>query len=210
MRREALRWLAGAGLAWTLAGCAVPPPGQKSAAEAAPPPAGPTYAIQAGDLLTITLAGETDYNQQARVDWNGRIHVPSFAPSGRGEVEAAGLSPSRLAEKLSEFARENKVLVNPRVQVTIAEYVSQAFAVLGQVNLPGRYLFPRGVPPRLSIEEAIAMANGYTRLAKQSGVTVRRGSEIYRVDLKKVAADPGQPSFVVIPGDVITVPERMF
>jgi polysaccharide export outer membrane protein len=171
---------------------------------------GSHYQIAPGDLLTITLVGEPDYNQQVRVEWNGRINVPNLTTEGVGEVDAGGLSPSQLAERLSTFARANKVFVNPRVQVVVSEFVSQAFSVLGQVSQPGRLNFPKGVPPRLPIEEAIAMAGGYTRLAKQTDVTVRRGSEIFHVNLKKLASEPNHPEVIIVPGDVITVPERLF
>src|SRR5437879_641707 len=138
----------------------------------APGPAGAAsaehYTIQPGDLLVITFAGEPDYNQQVRVDWNGRINLPYVTSSGRSELRAAGMTASELAERISEFAKEHKVLINPRAQVLVIEYASLTFTVLGQVSLPGRYGFPRGVPPRLDLEEAIALAGGYTRLARQS------------------------------------------
>ena len=137
--------------------------------------------------------------------------MPAIATSGRGEVQAAGLSPSALAERLSDFAKENNVLVKARAQVLVSEYAtSLAFVVLGQVTTPGRYTFPRGVTPRLSIEEAIALGGGYTRLARISHVVVRRGNKLYNVDLRKLASVANHPGFVIIPGDVITVPERIF
>ncbi|MCB1277606.1 polysaccharide biosynthesis/export family protein [Prosthecobacter sp.] len=195
------------GLCLLLSACAskseLPPP--------PPPPASAAhYSIQPGDLLGITFAGEPDLGQQARVDWNGMINVPTLSSEGNAEIRAAGSSPSALASRLSSYAVDNKILVKARAQVQVIEYVSLAYSVLGQVAQPGRYNFPRGVEPRLTVEEAIALAGGYTRLARQSKVLLKRGSQVYALDLKKHATQPDQQPIVIIPGDVITVSERMF
>ena len=156
------------------------------------------------------FTGETELNQQVRVDWNGKITLPLSAQSAPATVTAAGESVSGLAARISEAARGSGMLVQPRVQVLVLDYASQTFVVLGQVGLPGRYAFPRGVAPKLDLEEAIALAGGYTRLSRQSHVVIKRGAAVQKVDLRKLATSPGQPPFVVRPGDIITVPERIF
>lgn len=166
--------------------------------------------IHPGDLLVVAFAGEPDYNQQVRVDWNGHISLPSVTKGKPVDLQAAGLSVSALASRITEYATESKMVVNPRVQVLVVEYASQAFVVLGQVNLPGRYAFPRGVPPRLELEEAIALAGGYTRLARESLVLVKRGNTVHKVNLRKLATHSGEPGFTIVPGDIITVTERIF
>ena len=125
-------------------------------------------------------------------------------------MQAAGLDVSALASRLAAYAKENQILVNPKVQVLVAEYSGQMFVLLGQVNQPGRFAFPRGQQPRMDLLEAIALGGGYTRLARQSEVLVRRGTKVYKVDVRKLATESGTPRFMVMPGDVITVTERMF
>lgn len=186
----------------------------RGSAQLPPPPPPPSfgghYSIQPGDLLGISFAGEADLTQQVRVDWNGMVNVPTLSPDGNSEIRAAGLSPSALAAKLSAYAVANRILVKARAQVLVVEYATLAYSVLGQVTQPGRYNFPRGVPPRLTIEEAVALAGGYTRLARQSKVLLKRGRQVYAVDLKKLSSVPGHPPVIIIPGDVITVTERAF
>jgi protein involved in polysaccharide export with SLBB domain len=209
-----------AALAWPcsiccllLAGCnsvSSPQPGSTAAQEGSGGRSGDGYTIQPGDLLLISVSGEPDFNQQVRVDWNGRINLPYLTGRGRSEIQAAGLSSSGLAERITEFAQHGSVLLNPRVQVLVTEYSNQMFVVLGQVNQPGRYAFPRGVPPRMDLEDAIGTGGGYTRLARQSLILVKRGPNIYKVDLRKLTTHPGEPRFIVVPDDVITVTERLF
>lgn len=197
-----------------IAGCASNSELQKTQASLPPPPPPPStgdhYTIRPGDLLNISFAGEPTLNQQVRVDWNGMVSVPILAADGKAEVKAAGTSPSGLAVRISEMARANQMLVNARAQVLVMEYAGQAYAVLGQVTQPGRYTFPKGVPAQLPIEEAVALAGGCTRLARQSRVLVKRGSAVYEVNLEKLASQPDQPKVIIIPGDIITVPERRF
>lgn len=171
---------------------------------------GRQYKIEPGDLLMITFAGEADYNQQVRVDWDGRISLSYLGHGTRPEMRAAGLDVSTLANRIGAYARENEILVNPKVQVLVAEYAGQTFVLLGQVAQPGRYAFPRGQQPRLDLLEAIALGGGYTRLARQSEILIRRGTKVYKLDLRKLATESDTPRFTVVPGDVITVPERMF
>jgi protein involved in polysaccharide export with SLBB domain len=177
-----------------------------------PPPATTAVsgAIRPGDVLAISFAGETDLAQQTRVDWNGMINLPILAAGDSAEIRAEGLSPSALASRISALAKKNKVLVDARAQVLVTEFAGQSYAVLGQVAQPGRYTFQRGLPPRLPIEEAIALAGGYTRLARQSRVLVKRGGNVYVVDFEKLASRPGQPPAIIIPGDIITINERRF
>ncbi len=208
MKLPSTSFLPGLALCLLLTSCAT-----KHGSELSPPPpplSAGHYSIQPGDLLNITFAGEPDLAQQVRVDWNGMINVPTLSSEGNAEIRAAGSSPSTLAAKLNAYAVENRILVKARAQVQVIEYVSLAYSVLGQVTQPGRYNFPRGVQPRLTIEEAVALAGGYTRLARQSRVLLKRGSQVYAVDLKKHATLPGQPPIIIIPGDVITVTERTF
>lgn len=190
--------------------CAALPSGcaTKAARPKQPAPAATAeqYPIQPGDVLMVTFAGEPDFNHQVRVDWNGRISLPYATDS----LQAAGASVSSLARRITDYAVENKLVNDPRVQVLVLEFASQTFVVLGQVNLPGRYSFPRGVPARLDLEEAVALAGGYTRLARQSVVLVKRGRDVHKVDLRKLSTRPGQPRFSILPGDIITVAERIF
>ncbi len=173
-------------------------------------PAPAPYLIQPNDVLLITFAGEQDYNQQVRVDGRGNIDLPALAGSGSAEIRAAGMTPVALAQRVTEFGRANKILVAQRAQVFVTEYAGSAFVVLGQVNLPGRYTFPRGLPPQMELAEAIALSGGFTRLARQSLVIVKRGDKAYRIDLGRMATAPGPGRFTVLPGDVITVAERIF
>ena len=103
-------------------------------------------------------------------------------------------------------------LVNPQVNITMASFAERRFAVLGQVQHPGSFVFPQN--QSVNLLEAIAIAGGYTRLGAPSKVDVRRienGSpQIYHLDADEMSKDPKKTPFEILPDDIITIGERTF
>jgi polysaccharide export outer membrane protein len=100
-------------------------------------------------------------------------------------------------------------LVAPQVMVMVKEWNSRKIAVLGQVNKPGSVLYF----PKMTIMDAIAAAGGFTPVAAQNSVKLRRDvngrtqSATCRVsDISEGRA----PNVVLMPRDVLFVEERIF
>ena len=85
------------------------------------------------------------------------------------------------------------------------------FNVLGQVTTPGTKDYPE---EPLDILGAISAAGGFTRLANQSSIKVRRQEEghdqTFTVDVKRLTKDKDAKPFMVQPNDTIVVEERFF
>jgi protein involved in polysaccharide export with SLBB domain len=92
-----------------------------------------------GDLLFISFAGEKDYDQQVRVDLNGRISLRFLTQDSAVDFRRRRGVPTSPG---ASSRQRNEVLINPR-SVLVVEFSTQAFVVLGRVTLPGRYTFPR-------------------------------------------------------------------
>ncbi|MEL6962274.1 MAG: SLBB domain-containing protein, partial [Pseudomonadota bacterium] len=88
-------------------------------------------------------------------------------------------------------------LVNPQVSLEVLNY--RPFYILGEVNQPGSYPYVNG----MTVINAIALAGGYTYRASQGSITVQRGGS----NSDKVGVGPTSQ---ILPGDIITVPERFF
>jgi len=103
-------------------------------------------------------------------------------------------------------------LANPQVTVSVLEYGKSLFTVLGEVQKPGSY----EIPPDQSYHllQAIAVAGGYTRLGAPGRVSVQRmqGSQkqVFRLDAGAMAKNPNVSLFMILPGDTITVGEKIF
>lgn len=149
------------------------------------------YRLGSGDKLRVTVYGEPNLSGEFDVDGGGFVALPLI-----GEVQAGGATVREM-EKRVEAALEDGYLVSPRVAIEVANY--RPFYIIGEVNNPGRYPYVDG----MTVTNAVAMAGGYTYRARQSRAEIQRqGSD----DVE----DNAKGSTPVMPGDVITIPERFF
>jgi len=178
------------------------------------PPGKPalTYAIAATDRLRITIYQEEDLSTIARVDSKGSVNLPLV-----GEVVVAGKSVSE-AQKIIEAAyREGRFLRNPQVTINIEEYAPREVSIQGMVRNPGR--FPLPIEAAMTVLELVTKAGGLTDTAKGTAITVTRitpeGKKVvFTVDVEslikgKDRAKATDNSLVLLPGDIVYVPERI-
>ena len=126
------------------------------------------YRIGATDLINVTVFQVPTLSlEEVRVDAAGNLQMPLI-----GALRAAGRTPDELAREI-EVALGRQYLRDPQVSVTVAEAASQKVTVDGAVAKPGVYLM-RG---RTTLLQAIAMAEGPTRVADLSEVAIFRDGE---------------------------------
>jgi polysaccharide export outer membrane protein len=126
-----------------------PPPAEQVAP--APTQDGDSYHIGAGDVLDIRVFNRPQLSRDAvRVDGRGMIRMPLI----EGEIQAVCRTESDLAREIE--TRYLKYQRSPHVDVFVKEFQSQPVAVIGAVNLPGRFQLQR--PMRLL--ELLTFAGG--------------------------------------------------
>ena len=162
-------------------------------------------ALQKEDLIEVKVFQEDDLSTRTRISHDGSINFPLL-----GVVALSGKTVPQATEMI-RIRLEEHYLVNPQVNITVLEHARKLFTVLGQVQRAGTYRFPAG--DSLNVMQAIGIAGGYSRIADPSRITVKRhvgGREIItKVDGKRMAKDSSRP-FEVLPGDIITIAERLF
>ncbi len=151
------------------------------------------YRLGAGDRVRVIVYGHADLSGDFVVDGAGRLSLPLIQL-----VPAQGLTVQQLEAAITAKLRPD-YLINPRVSVEVLNY--RPFYIVGEIKNPGSYPYVNG----LTVIEAVALAGGYTYRAKKDAVTITRA---------RVVDDTGDehatPHTVVLPGDVIEVPERFF
>ena len=164
------------------------------------------YRLSPGDLVEVSVFQEKDLSGSFRVSGDGTINMPLIGGvrvAGLGEGEAAGALRVRLLDGY---------LVNPQVTVRVVEYAKLRFTVLGQVREARSYSVTGA--ESLNLLQAIGMAGGFTRLANERNITVKRrdggGVKVLKFDAKELARDGVAPGFRVRDGDIITVGESRF
>jgi polysaccharide export outer membrane protein len=150
------------------------------------------YTLDSGDKLRIVVFGQDALSNNYNVDAQGQVSLPLI-----GTVEARGLTTSQLGGAIAARLRQSFIR-DPSVAVEIETY--RPFFVLGEVTFPGQYPYV----PNMTVENAIAIAGGFTPRASKDKVTITR----------KIR---GVPARIILPlrnplrpGDTIEVAERWF
>jgi protein involved in polysaccharide export with SLBB domain len=123
--------------------------------------------VGAGDLLHIDVFDVPELSRDVRVSDLGDISYPLIP----GKIQAAGLTPFQLEEKMEQLLVENGLVTHPQVSVFVKEQTSQPVSVVGAVAKPGVYQIVRPT----TLLELLANAGGITDLAG-SAVLVTRGA----------------------------------
>ena len=169
------------------------------------------YKLFALDLVHISVQGEPEVSVDRRIDGDGHINVPLL-----GDIAVRGLSIADAQKLIAKRYVDGEIFIRPEVVINVVEYSPKEIMVLGQVGTQGKVSFPPEVSG-MSIVEAITKAGGFTRIGKADGVRVTRKGEggveqSFTVNVEKLIAGHAAPgeSFLLQPGDVIFVPERVF
>lgn len=169
------------------------------------------YRMYVRDLVRIAVHGEPEMTVDRRIDGQGEINVPLI-----GQVKIVGLTAAAAQELISGRYREDEIFIRPQVVVSLIEYSPKEVMVLGQVTKQGKQTLPPE-SATISIVEAITSAGGLTRIAKGDAVRVTRKDEkgveqASTVNVEKLidGRGPGGETFMLLPGDVVFVPERVF
>lgn len=151
------------------------------------------YRLGSGDQIRVNVFGEQSLSGEFTVDGSGSVSLPLL-----GDLPAAGKSIREMEQDIVAALKDG-YLVNPQVSIEVMNY--RPFYILGEVNSPGRYPYVSGI----TVTNAVAMAGGYTYRARQGRAAIER-----EVQHGGVSQFDGSGSTVVMPGDVITIPERFF
>jgi polysaccharide export outer membrane protein len=166
------------------------------------------YKIGIDDMVSVSVWRNPELSVVVPVRPDGRISVPLV-----GDVPAAGLTPQAVAaniqEALATYVRD------PKVAVILTELRSHEY--LSRVRVTGAVENPVSLPHRqgMTVLDAVLAAGGITEFAAPNRTVLYRrngtGSESYAVKLDSILKS-GElaTNYPVMPGDIVTIPERAF
>lgn len=170
------------------------------------------YRITVGDRISVAVLGEPGLAVgQRRVEATGTINLVLV-----NDVRVLGLTIAEAQDEIGRQYREQRFLRNPQVTVTIDEYAPRIVRISGKVNSPGQIHIPADT--EMTIVELIFKANGLTETARASAVRVERtmpdgAKKQFTLDIEAAIKAKGRPTgdggFVMQPGDVVYVEERI-
>jgi polysaccharide biosynthesis/export protein VpsN len=154
----------------------------------------PQYQLGSGDRLSIVFFGKHvgDLSGEYEIDGAGMIPMPLV-----GSIRIQGLTLAE-AEAAIKAAYQPDYVKDPRLSLQVLNY--RPFYIMGQVNSPGSYPYVNGI----TVLEAVVIAGGFTKRARESSMQIIRGTD------KTRTKEDATPDTVILPGDVIEVPQRYF
>ena len=177
---------------------AAAPQAAPRAAEAVIPGDDGDYKIGPEDVLDISVWKNAELSRTVPVRPDGRVSLPLV-----NDIQAAGLTPSRLRQELTR--RLSEYVPAPEVAVIVREVHSAKVSVVGAVRSPGRY----EVRSPATVLELIALAQGFTDFASRDRIVVlRQNATPARITFNygKITSGAEQDNFFVQAGDIIVVP----
>ena len=164
-----------------------------------------TYRLASGDIIKVQVFQVEELSSEERVSEDGEIVMPLIGP-----VRVGGMTP-KAAEAHIAGILGTDYLQNPQVDIYVTESANQQITVMGSVNKPG--VFP--VAGRTTLLQAIALAEGTDRVAKEDEVVVFRpdssgAMRAYVVDLRAIQrGDLADPVLVGEDRVVVRGPEAL-
>lgn len=157
--------------------------------------------LREGDVVKVTFPGSPNLDTTEPIRRDGKVNLPLI-----GEVQASGMKPAELQDKLVQaYATQIST------KEVIVEVVSSTFPVYvtGAVLKPGKVMTDHP----LTALEAVMEAGGFNYdTANMSDVRIVRNEngsmENYTVNLKAVLQGKDKTAVYLKPEDIIFVPER--
>lgn len=154
-----------------------------------------SYVLGAEDQIFITVWRNAEFSGSHMIRPDGKITINLV-----GEVQAALLTPEQLGDSIKE--RLKKILVEPDVSVSVTAVNSKRYFIEGEVRKPGEYKLV--VPTR--ILEALVNAGGFMDFAKQTDITIMRGTTRLKFNYKAAIRGKNLDQNIFLePGDIIIV-----
>lgn len=150
------------------------------------------YRVDSGDRLRVTVFDQKDLTNTYSVDQAGYVAFPLI-----GSVPARGRTLQELEGQIAAQLQKG-YLRNPDVSIEVDRY--RSIFVMGEVGQPGQYTYV----PGMTVQNAIALAGGYTPRALQANADVTRKINGEILTGRVLISDP------VLAGDTIYIRERLF
>lgn len=149
------------------------------------------YTLGPGDHISIEVFGEASMSMKFQLSQSGVLNFPYI-----GNVVLIGKTLAQVESDITNRLKDGYIL-NPMVSVNIINF--RKIYVTGEVASPNGYEYQ----PGLTIEQAIALAGGFTDRADRDDIDIRLASS-------KELLDDVERTQAIYPGDTIIVGQSFF
>jgi polysaccharide export outer membrane protein len=160
----------------------------------------PAYVIGPGDVLGVVFWRQPELSGDVAVRPDGKISLPLI-----NEVDAAGLTPEALRQKVAEAAK--KWVTDPVATVVVRQINSRRVFITGMVAKPGPYPLFQAT----TVLQLISLAGGVLEFADASNIVIVRNENDRQISLEFNYKDVSKrknlwQNIELKPGDTVIVP----
>ncbi len=154
------------------------------------------YLLGIGDELIVTLQGSEKKTFRTKVDREGRILIPGYAP-----IRAANRPFNEFRDELKSLIKDSTIGTEVYISVGAIRMISVVIA--GEVNQPGRYQ----LTALSSVSDALFAARGIRKTGSLRHIRIQRGNQTLSFDAYDTLLGLGTTQSPALQhGDQITVP----
>lgn len=159
----------------------------------------PSQRLGVDDLIAVSVYDAPELTRTVRVETDGTIHLPLL----KSGITATGIYPGQLESAIANALKEEEILVDPVVKVTVVEYHSRPIAVMGAVKQPLTFQAVGTV----TLLDALAKAEGLTNDAGTE-ILLTRSDQVEHIPVKRLMKDADPTvNYQLHGGEEIRVPE---
>lgn len=161
------------------------------------------YRLGPDDRITVTVHNHPELSATLTVSREGTVTVPLV-----GTLAATGESPSELERQIADLLGRS-YLVDPQVDVAVAEYRNQWVMVTGEVPVAGRVALRGGT----RLKEVLSEAGGFRELSGEEILISRRvgaSDEVQKIVVDRREFEAGTANPILQHGDIIEVTKAQY
>lgn len=154
-----------------------------------------------GDTIRIDFPGAPRFNTVQNIRRDGKVTLETF-----GELQAAGMTPHELEEKLLQVY--DNVLIMKQVSVSVVSSAFQIY-VTGAVGHSGRLVSDRPLSPLEALLEAgVDPHNANLKNITVIRITENGDTQRFKLNIHKILKGERADPFTLKPLDIIVVPAK--
>lgn len=163
------------------------------------------FTLGPDDVVEITIMRHPEFSGVYPINLEGKLQYKFV-----GDIDVNGLTKADLEKKIREII--STYVLEPEVNVTVIEYRSKVFYVLGEVSTPGKYYMrAETIPVREALFEA-GLPTSSAAMRKCRIITPRAKGRprVRKVDVYAILYSGNlRNNLAMQPGDVLYVPSTL-
>ncbi len=163
------------------------------------------YTLGPEDVVEISVMRHPEFSGTYPINQEGKLQYKFV-----GDIDVVGLTKLQLEQKIKEII--SNYVISPEINVTVIEYKSKVFYVLGEIGLPGKYYMrSETIPVREAVfQSGLPTASAAMRKCRIITPDKKGHAKVKKVNLYAILyAGNLKKNIDMHPGEVLYIPSTV-